>query len=342
MRPLAFAIILAVATGLYPAFSQETAANTTPPGVTPEMEKDFLARYEAALVIAKTAKDPSGLKAYYALFANDPKIDPKGEKAFEDLMLMGAALDAAGTNPTYSFVPVEDGDAKANDKPLQLAGKMYQGYLPPVVSVKVAFAPPEHHDPNGMNPTGATHPLCIENGRLMFVGIKEIPGAVPPPMDNPAENIGLTPNHLKQGDTDDDQDFASLDKFVAALKQPSVQVLASDQNADEYYAICRIQPDLFVFVHASRPGKENYSYTFLVTDSNQAQIKVGSKQITLAEDTQSLDGKPIPILQGDVYEPNTGYAGPITLLGKYGITSDPKTPDPSDPRFTFTKTVDWK
>jgi hypothetical protein len=316
-------------------------ADALPPGVTAEMEKDFLARYEAVMISAKVAKDPSGLASYYALFAMDPAVPPEGKKAFEDLSIIAIAMDASGGKPTYSFVSVPP-DEKSNDAPLTLAGKVYTGYLPPVVELKTTFAPPDHPDPNGMTSTGSTHPLCVENGRLMLIGIKPVPGAVPPPADNPADNFGLTPQHLKQGDTDDDNDFASLDKFLAALKQPSVQVLDSGENLDEYYAICRVRPDLFVFVHGSRPGKENYSYTFLVTDSNQTQIKVGSKQITLAEDPPGLDGKPIPILQGDVYQPSAGYAGPITLLGKYGITSDPKAPDPSDPKFSFTKTVDWK
>ncbi len=82
-----------------------------------------------------------------------------------------------------------------------------------------------------------------------------MPGAVPPPADNPAENFGLMPNHIKESDTDDDHDFASLDKFLASLKHPSVTVLDSGQNDYVYYAICRVKPDLFVFVQGDRPGK---------------------------------------------------------------------------------------
>jgi hypothetical protein len=174
MRALTLVVIMIAAASLHPAFSQEPATNASaatpapadalPPGVTADMEKDFLARYEDAMKTAKAAKDPSGLTAYFALFANDPKIDPKGEKALEDMMVLAVGLDSMGTNPTYQFVPVQAEDAKADDKPLQLAGKMYQAYLPPVVAMKVTFAPSPHPDPNGMTPTGATHPLCVENG----------------------------------------------------------------------------------------------------------------------------------------------------------------------------------
>ncbi len=326
-------LLLPAATGLnLPAFGQATAP---PPGVTAEMEHDFLARYEAAMKTAKAAKDPSGLAAYDALYAMDPNVPPDGKKAFDDFVVLAAGLDSFGTKPTYSFVPLSPDDKASGDAPLTLAGKVYTGCLPPVLSFKTTFAPPEHPDPNGMTPDGPSHPLCIQNGRLMLIGIKLVPGAVPPPIDNPAQNFGLTPNHLKATDTDEDLDFASLDKFLAALKLPEVQVFYSGQNTYVYYAICRVKPNLLVFVQGSRPGQEDYSYTFPVTDSTNTQLTLDPKQITLAEGPPGMDGKAIPILQGNVYHPSASYAGPIRIVGKYGKDFSNLKPD-------FSKTVDWK
>jgi hypothetical protein len=329
-----FLLFLAGAGLGLPAAGQNTA-NTLPPGVTVAMEQDFLARYEAvmkAVKAAKETKDQSALTSYYALFAMAPSVPPEGRKAFEDLSVIALGMNAMGGEPSYAFIPLQLDDKTSGDGLLTLAGKVYTGYLPPVVSLKTTFAAPEHPDPNAVTTTGSTLPLCVENGRLMLIGIKPVPGAVPPPLDNPAENFGLTPNHLREGDTNDDQDFASLDKFLAALKQPKVQVLDSGQNDYVYYAICRVDPDLFVYVESSRPEKDNFSYTHPVTDSSGAELQPDKKQITLAEDPAGLDGKAVPILQGDVFHP---AAGPVTVAGKYGSDFSNLKPD-------FSKTVDWK
>jgi hypothetical protein len=310
------------------------AAAALPPGVTAAMEQDFLARYEAALKTARAAKDPSGLKDYDALYANDPALDPKVKKAFEDLAVFGAAMDSMGAHPTYAFVAPEP-EGKGEDKPLTLAGKVCTDFLPAVVELKTTFAKPDPPVAGQLTPDGSSHPLCLQNGRLMLIGVKVVPGAVPPPLDNPADNYGLTPNHLKEGDTDDEQDFASLEKFLAALRQPNVEVLASGQCDYVYYAICRIKPDLLVFVDDDRPGKGNFDYSFQVTDSNHTQLESDKKQITLAEDPAGMDGNPVPILQGQVYHPAAGYAGPVRVVGKFGDDFSKLTPG-------FSETVDWK
>lgn len=333
--PLGCFAFLLFAAGIRLPVSGQDSANAVPPGVSVAMEQDFLARYEAAMKTAKASKDPSGLASYNALYAMDPSVPPEGKKAFEDFVVIAAGMDSVGTKPSYSIVPLSSDEKTSAEAPLTLAGKVYTGWLPPVISLKTTFAPPEHPDPSGMTMKGSSHPLCIENGRLMLIGIKCVTGAVPPPIDNPAQNFGLTPNHIKEGDVDDDQDFASLDKFLASLRQPGVEVLSSGQNDYVYYAICRVKPDLLVFVDSNRPGKDNFAYDFQITDSTHAQLTKDKNQVTLVEDPPGLDGKPVPVLQGDVYHPTSGYTGLITVVGNYGN-------DFSDLKPLVAKTVDWK
>jgi hypothetical protein len=332
-------MILTAATVLHPLFGQETTSNALPPGVTAEMEKDFLARYGAAIMIAKATKNPGGFAAYHALYAMDPAVPPDGKKAFEEYSVLAFAMDAIGGDPSYSFVPVSPED-KSKTAPLTLAGKAYTRYPPPVVTLKTTFAPPEHPDPHGMTPKGSSHPLCVENGRLMFIGIKPAPGVTPAPVDNPADNYGLTPNHLKDGDTDDDQDFTSLEKFLAALNQPGVRVLDSGKNDYIYYALCRVKPGLFVFAQGNRPGKENFAFMMEITDSNHGHVKSDKKPIILAEDPDGADGKAVPIVQGDVYYPGAGYTGPINVVGRFGDEMNNLNDKSLKP--SLSKTVDWK
>jgi hypothetical protein len=61
MRVLALTMIILAAAALHPVLAQDTATNAAPadalpPGVTADMEKDFLARYEAAMKTAKASK----------------------------------------------------------------------------------------------------------------------------------------------------------------------------------------------------------------------------------------------------------------------------------------------
>jgi hypothetical protein len=273
------------------------------------------------------------------MFASDPKIDPKGKKAFEDMSVLAFAFDSMGTNPTYSFVPVPPEDAKDDAKPMELAGKMYESYLPPVIELKTTFAPVAHPSSNQMTPDGSTRPLCVEDGRLMFIGVKVIPGAVPPPVDNPVENFGLTPYHRQDGDGFDDENdcYKTFEAFLAALKQAKVEVFDSGQNDFVYFALCRVRPNYFVFVQESRPGKEDFTYTAQVTDASHAQLKAEKKQITLVEDPPGDEGQPAPVIQGDVYQLPAGYEGQVSVLGTYGDSTDKP-----DSRVSFFKTVRWK
>ncbi len=100
------AIYLSMFVGLV-HWPQRRTQTRWPPGVTPEMEQDFLARYEAVLKTAKAAKDPSGLAAYYALIATDPSVAPEAKKAFENLAVFPLAMEGLGpeTAPILLFPP---------------------------------------------------------------------------------------------------------------------------------------------------------------------------------------------------------------------------------------------
>jgi hypothetical protein len=318
--------------GQQPATNAAPVA-TPPASVTAAMEQDFLARYQAVIAGIKGAKDKSALAPYFALSASDPALDPKAKEAFQDVAVFGLLGVGTDQKATYSFIPVPVGDKPGDDKPILLAGKMYTSYLPPVVELKTTLAPPDHPDPNQPVMNGSTVPLCVENGKLMLVGVKELVGAEPPPMDNPAENFGLTPNHrpADDKDVDDDGDFKSLDLFLAAIKQSNVEVLSSGQNEFVYYALCRVRPNFFVYATDDRPGMGNYFFSVKVTDLKNVLIQADAKQITLAEDPPGFDGKGVPVVQGSVYKLPAGYDGPVNVQGTYG-----------DKGVNLSKTVYWK
>ena len=310
-------------------------ADALPPGVTVEMEQDFLARFQAALQAAKGAKDESGLDPYVALYAMDPAVDAKGKDAFRSMVIMGFGLGAMGKNPTYSFAPLPaEGDSK-DETPTQLGDKMYVGYLPPVAIFKTTFAPSSGDE---MVPRSSEEPLCIQKGRLMLIGVKEVPGAVPPPMDNAAENYGLSPKHLASEESDDEfsNEFDSLEAFLAALKQPGLEVVASGQTDFTFCAVCRVHTNLLVYAFAGRRGKDDYFDTVQVTDAQGNLVNAEKKEIALVEEPKpGIDGKAIDYVSGTVFKLLVGYAGPIRVEAKYW-EEDEKHPS------TFSTTVDWK
>ena len=309
-------------------------SNALPPGVTEEMEKDFLARYEAALKTAKASKDEKGVEPYLALYAMDPAVDVKGREAFKSMALMGLALDSMGKSPSYAFAPVTKSEKGQKEEPTPLGGKMYVSYLPEVAVLKITFATSAGDE---MVPKASEKPLCIQNGKLMLIGIKEVPGLVPPPMDDPAENYGLMPNHRAALGKDEDSDeFNSLADFVGNLKQEGVKVVASGQTDFTFCAVCRVHPNLLVFAFASRPGKENYFDTVQVTDAQGNQVNVEKKDITLVEEKEpGIDGKAIVDVSGSVFKLMVGYAGTLHVEAKFW-EDDEKHPS------TFETAVEWK
>jgi ankyrin repeat protein len=311
--------------------SQEPAAPSVaavpPPGVTPEMEQAFLTKYEAA----SKKQDPD---AFFALVASDPNMDAKTKESFKGMLTLGFLLDSSNLNRTYSFVPVPPGQP---DKPTQLDGKMYDDYLPAVVELKITFGKPAQASSNEPSATGPTTlPLCIQDHQLMMVGLKEIPGAVPPPAVDKSANFGIEPNLRKvsdKGKWEDRDAFTSLDEFLASLKQPSVGILASGEAKFEYYAICRIAPNLCVWAGGDKVGEANYSFYFRATDLNKQELKGSQKWIRLAD--VPTDNGQAPNVQGTVFFVPDHYTGPITIEAQY-------TDDTTNKTSSVSRTVDWK
>jgi cytohesin len=302
------------------------AADALPPGVTPEMEQAFLTKYKAAL-------EKPDADALFSLVAVDPDMDAKAKEDLKGLVMFGFAMDASNPNRTYSFVPVTPGQ---EDKPSELDGKMYGDYLPAVVALKTTFAEPAHPSPDGGEAVGdSIMPLGIKDRQLMFVGAKEIPGAVPPPAVDKAANFGIEPNLRKlsdKGKWEDRDAFTSLDEFLSSLKQPAVQILDSGESTYEYYALCRIAPNLCVWAGGDKVGERNYTFYFKATDSNKQELNGSQKWIRLVD--VPTDNGQAPNVQGTVFFVPDRYSGPITVEANYG--------DDSGKKVSFSRTIDWK
>ena len=170
----------------------------------------------------------------------------------------------------------------------------------------------------------------------MLPGLKEIPGAVPPPAVDKAANFGIEPNLRKLSDkaeSEGENGFTSLDEFLASLKQPGVEILDSGEGKFEYYAICRIAPNLCVWAGGDKVGETNYSFYFRATDSNKQELKGSQKWIRLVD--LPTDNGQAPNVQGTVFFVPDHYTGPITIDAHYSDDAGAKIPSVS-------RTVDWK
>jgi ankyrin repeat protein len=300
------------------------------PGVTLEMEQAFLTKYKAAL----EKQDPDAL---FSMVATDPNMDSKAKESFKGLFLLSLALDSSNPNRTYSFVPLSLIPSARKDELTQLNGKMYDAYLPPVVALKTVFGKPDH-PPSATEPiaTGdSTIPLCIQGHQLWIVGLKEVPGAVPPPAVDKAANFGIEPNLRKVSDKasfEDRDAFASLDEFLASLKQPSVEILTAGESMYEYYAICRIAPNLCIWAGGDKVGQSNYGFYSKATDSNKQELKGSQKWIRLVD--VPTDNGQAPNVQGTVFFVPNHYSGPVTVETQY---SD----DKGNKASSISRTVTW-
>ena len=307
--------------------SPGNAVASVPPEVTPEMEQAFLTKYKAGL-------KKQDIDVLFSLFATEPNMDSKAKESFKGMFLLSLAIITSNPNRTYSFVPLPSGQ---KDEPTQLNGKMYDAYLPAVVGLKITFGKPDH-PPSATEPiaTGdSTIPLCIQDHQLMMVGLKEIPGAVPPPAVDKAANFGIEPNLRKVSDKVEWKNgnaFTSLNEFLASLKQPAVQVLDSGESTYEYYALCRIAPNLCIWAGGDKVGERNYTFYFKATDSNKQELNGSQKWIRLVD--VPTDNGQAPDVQGTVFFVPDHYSGPITIEANYG--------EDSGKRVSFSLTVDWK
>jgi hypothetical protein len=273
-------------------------------------------------------------EALFALVALDPNMDAKAKDDLNGLFVFSFAMASSNPNRTYAFVPVTpDGQ----DQPTQLDGKMYDAYLPAVIALKITFAPPAHPSSDQPVATGDTIiPLCIQNHQLMLIGLKEIPGPVPPPAVDKSANFGIEPNLRKVSDQTEGENwdaFTSLDKFLSSLKQPAVEVLASGEATYEYYAICRIAPNLCVWAGGDKLGQNSYTFYFKATDSNQQQLKGSQKWIRLVD--VPTDNSQAPNVQGTVFFVPDHYLGPITVKAQY-------LDDKGNKSSSVSRTVTWK
>jgi ankyrin repeat protein len=300
-----------------------------PPGVTTEMEQTFLTKYKAAL----EKPDPDAL---FSLVATDPKMDPKAREALKGFFMISLAFAVSNPQRTYSFVPISS-EQRQQEVPTQLLGKMYRSYLPTVAGLKISFGKAANSSSDQLVAEGdTTIPLCIQNHQLMLIGQKEIPGAVPPPAVDKSANFGIEPNLRKVSDKmafEDGDAFASLDEFLASLKQPSVGILASGEAKFEYYAICRIAPNLCVWAGGDKVGEASYSFYFRATDSNKQELKGSQKLIRLVD--VPTDNGQAPNIQGTVLFVPDHYRGPITIDAQY-------TDDAAKKTSSVLRIVDWK
>ncbi len=310
--------------------AKESAADVIaalPPGITPEMEQEFLTRYKAVL----EKKDPDAL---FSLVATDPNMDPKAKESFRGFILLSLAMVVSNPNRTYSFVL---SPSAKKDELTQFNGKMYDAYLPAVIALKITFGKPDHLSSTEAIATGdSTIPLGIQDHRLMIVGLKEVPGAVPPPAVDKAANFGVEPNLRKLSDkaeSEGEDGFTSLHEFLASLKQPGVEILDSGEGKFEYYAVCRIAPNLCVWAGGDKVGESNYSFYFRATDSNKQELNGSPKWIRLVD--VPTDNGQAPNVQGTVFFVPDHYTGPITIDPHY---SD----DAGNKISSVSRTVDWK
>jgi hypothetical protein len=303
------------------------------PQVTVEMEKAFLAQYQAAV-------KKGDLNAYSALYGTDPGSIPASiSNADSDMKdLARAVLKAEGAVPDsgYSFVPIKPGQ---HNEPSQDHGKIYVDNLPAVVELMITFPPPAHPSPDDGALTSTTHLLGIQNHQLVLVGSKEDPHAVipPPPAPMPAPpNFGLTPNlrHLTdQQQSDDDTSFKSMDEFLAGVKQPSLELLASGKSDPEYCAIYRLKPDLLVCAEGPRPGRTNYGYQLTAKDAAGADLVFKPRWIALVD--RQMNNGPYHDITGYVFEVPPNYHGPLFVKYSYSDDSGKELPP-------VVKTIDWK
>ena len=306
-----------------PQPSTSSGPAVVPPEVTPEMEQAFLVKYKAAV----EKPDPD---AFFSLFAFDPKMDPKVKEDMKGLYLFSLAMVTSNPERTYSFVPVPPGQ---KNEPSPFKGKMYGDYLPAVVGLKITFGKPPSPSPDAAI-GDSTLPLCIQDHQLMMVGTKEIPGAVPPPAVDKAANFGIEPNLRKVSNASDEDDgFASVNEFLSSLKQSSVEILASGETKFEYYAICRIAPNLCVIAGGDKRGQGNYSFYFKAKDSSQQELKGRQKWVRLVD--VPTDNGQAPCVQGTLFEVPEHYTGAVTVEGQY-------QDDAGNKAANFSRTVEWK
>jgi hypothetical protein len=123
-----------------------------------------------------------------------------------------------------------------------------------------------------------------------------------------------------------------LNEFLPSLKQPAVQVLDSGETTYEYYAICRIAPNLCVWAGGDKAGQGNYTFYFKATDANKQDLKGAPKWIRLVD--VPTDNGQAPSVQGTVFFVPDHYSGPITLEAHYG--------DDSGEKVTLSRTINWQ
>jgi hypothetical protein len=295
------------------------ASATIPPEVTTEMEQAFLAKYKAAM--AKPDID-----AYMALIAQDSHLTADDKERIKGFMELDLAMESASHPQTYEFVPLP-ADSGKPDPPLEIDGKRYAGYLTPVVALKTTYAKMGHPAPGELVPSGPhTVPLGIQDHQLMIVGFKAA-GDAPPAKKS--DNFGITPNTRKLNDDRfGDGDFLSLDEFLASLKQPKVEVIASGETPLVYFAICRINSNLCVYADGNRHDQADSNYTFHVhaSDLHNQPLTGNPTWIKLVEDKPDDSSPPAkearavfqtPSVQGTVFTMPDHYSGPVTIEADY-------------------------
>jgi hypothetical protein len=113
--------------------------------------------------------------------------------------------------------------------------------IPSILTLK-ATATGSKRTPDSI--VGSSQPLGLENGQLVLIGVHEDDHAVapPPPAPTPAApNYNLKPNVRQVGAGSPDKNYSSVEQFLTALRQPSLEMLGSWQNDFSYYALYRLK-----------------------------------------------------------------------------------------------------
>jgi hypothetical protein len=295
------------------------------PGVTVDMEKDFLTKYKAAIHHQDVA-------AYVALYPSNAAMP----KSASDFLPIALAMDEAIPAPAYAFAAITPGQ---HNPPSQLDGKTYVDDRPAVIELKVTSTAPAASSAQENGPMGSNKLLGLENNRLVFIGCKEDAHAVvpPPPAPMPAPpNFGFKPNVRQltdQQQSDDDTSFKSMDDFLAGVQQPGLQLLASGTSDLEYCALYRLKPNLLVCAEGSRPGQKNYGFQFSAKDANGGDLACKPRWIALVD--HQVDNGPVHDVTGYVFEVPPNYHGPLAVKCSYTDDSGKELPP-------FAMTVDWK
>jgi hypothetical protein len=327
----------ALAAGICLCFGPAHAADPTGPTflavpqVTVEMEKAFLTKYLA--VVKKQDID-----AYLKLIAAEPSSDSASNSNMKDLLRFSMAMEST-PGASYSFTPIKPGE---HDQPSQMNGKTYDDYLPAVIALSINFPPPAHPSADEGVLTSVRHLLGIQNGQLFLVGSKEDDHAVipPPPAPMPAPpNYQLKPNlrHLtnqqQQEQDENGTSFASLDEFLASVKQPSLELLASGKTNFEYCSIYRLNPNLLVCASASRHGDSNFGFQFRAQNAMGADLVCEHRWINLVD--HQVDNGPASDVTGYVFDVPPDYRGPIAVKLQ-------EQDDAGKDGGSYSHTVDWK